>query len=474
MLRNKKFAKYVIAFNILGIIFNFMYSGLQNDQINIIQASSVWTNTATLMPLTVGNLVCILLTFVYGTLFIKIGVKKTLIPCILISAIGCLGIAGANGIATLSGVALNSANPGDPAVTGSYALYAVSLFLVRCTCMCMQLSGFMLASNWFIKYRGRVMGIITLGSPLFSIIGTSVMTTFIATHLKGDYRPFYVGICVVLVLIAIMVGTLLKDTPEDAGLYPDGADHPPVSEAGQDKEVHMTVKEVLSQSKAWWLILSFGIFQFIINACMASMVSWYTWLVVANADTVAAGPMGAMFEGMGGLAGSGAMVLFVGQATKWLSVGALLGIPMSYLFGVLDDKIGSVKASIILGVTELIPIFGLMYQNFAVKETGALSVPILVLWGFGVACMTGGVPTMHPSLMASAYGRLEYQSANRIIMAIQLIPAAFAAVISAYFINSGKGVQYWIVMMILVVIGICSLLPLLKVKDANAEERLGK
>ena len=40
MLRNKKFAKYAVAFNILGIVFNFMYSGLQNDHINIIQGFS--------------------------------------------------------------------------------------------------------------------------------------------------------------------------------------------------------------------------------------------------------------------------------------------------------------------------------------------------------------------------------------------------------------------------------------------------
>ena len=44
MLRNKKFAKYAVAFNILGIVFNFMYSGLQNDHINIIQGFSAWTN----------------------------------------------------------------------------------------------------------------------------------------------------------------------------------------------------------------------------------------------------------------------------------------------------------------------------------------------------------------------------------------------------------------------------------------------
>ena len=61
MLKNKKFARYAIAFNILGIVFMFFYSGLQNDQINIIQGFSAWKNSATLAPLTVGNLVCILL-----------------------------------------------------------------------------------------------------------------------------------------------------------------------------------------------------------------------------------------------------------------------------------------------------------------------------------------------------------------------------------------------------------------------------
>lgn len=471
MLKNKKFARYAIAFNLLGIVFNFMYSGLQNDQINIIQAFSAWNNNVTLLPLTIGNLVCIVLTFIYGTLFIKVGIKKTLIPCIGLSALGCLGIAAANGIASVNGAVINSAAPGAAGIAGNYALYAVSLFVIRCTCMCFQLSGFMLAANWFIKNRGKVMGIITLGSPLFSVIGTSMMSSFIAKQLGGDYRPFYVGICVVLIVIAILVAVLLKDAPEQAGLYPDGAATPPKSEENVEDEVHLTVGQVLSQAKAWWLIISYGIFQFIINACMACMVAWFTYLAVTNADMVAAGPMGEMFAGMGGLAGQGAMVLFLGQATKWLSVGAILGIPMSFLFGVLDDKIGSVRTSMILGVTELLPVIGLMYQHFAVRATGACSVPMLILWGFGVACMTGGVPTMHPCITAFAYGRREYQSANRIIMAIQLIPMAFSATITSFFINRGLGVQYWIAMIVLIIIGILSLIPLLKVKDANAADR---
>ncbi len=173
MLKNKKFARYAIAFCILGVVWMFFYSGLQNDQINIIQGFSGWSNAQTLAPMTVGSLVCIVLTMVYGTCFIKFGVRKTLTPCIILAALGCAGIAAANGL---------SCNGG----TGNYVLYAISLFIVRCTCMCFQMSGFQLAASWFIRYRGRVLGIITLGSPLFSVIGTSVMTSFISKNLGGD------------------------------------------------------------------------------------------------------------------------------------------------------------------------------------------------------------------------------------------------------------------------------------------------
>ncbi len=470
MLKNKKFAKYAIAFNIIGIVFMFLYSGLQNDQINIIQGFSAWENTSTQLPMTVGNFVCIVLTFIFGTCFIKFGVRKTLIPCIILSALGCVGIAAANGLAAINPalqVAAHAAN--DPAVEGIYWLFWVSLFVIRCTCMCLQMAGFQLAASWFVRYRGRVLGIITLGSPLFSVVGTSGMTTFIANNLGGDYRPFYYGIAVLLVVVAVLVALILRDKPEDVGLYPDGADHAPKSE--NEDEVKLSVGDVLKKGKSWLLICNYGAFQFIINACMGSMVVWFVHLCVTNAGTVETGALGGMFMGMGGLQGAGAMALFVGQAVKWLSVGAIVGIPMSFIFGVIDDKFGTPVASLILGITELFPIFGLMAQYNAVATTGSCNVPMLVLWGFGVACMTGGVPTLHPASVGFMFGRREYQAANRVIMAIQLIPSAVAAMMMTILINSGKGVLgYWILVAI-VIFGLATTIPMFKMKDAMAEDR---
>lgn len=426
MAKNKKFLGYGILLSILGIVFMFLYSGLQNDQINIIQAFSGWSGDATMAPMTVGNFVCIVLTFLYGTMFIKFGVKKSLIPTMILCAVGCLGVAAANGLAC---------NGGE----GNYVLYFISLFITRCTCMMLQMAGFQLVASWFVRFRGQIMGVITVGSPLFSVVGTAGMTTLITKKFGGDYRPFYIAIAVLLVIVAVVVAFAIKDTPEDAGLYPDGADHPLKSE-GAGEEVKLTIKDILSTKKGWQVIISFGALTFIINACMGSMAMRYITL------------------------GGGEPTIWL-QAVKYLSIGALLGIPMSYVFGLIDDKVGTVKAAIVLGLCELLPILGLMLQ----PEGG--SKVLMLVWGFGVACMTGGVPTLHPCIMAFAYGRREYQAANRIIMAIQLIPSAVAAQIMVGFMQRGQTTTAYIMLLIVLAVGIITLLTMLGMKDANAADR---
>ena len=432
MRSNKKFLANTILICVLGVIMMFLYSGLQSDQINIIQTfitedGGGWSSTMTQLPMTVGNVVCIFLTFVYGTLFIKFGVKKPLMVVMIITAVGVLGIVAANGLDVNGGAA-----------SGNYALFFVSLFVVRCGCMILQMAGFMLVANWFIKFRGMVMGIVTMGSPIFSVVGTSVMTNVIANRMGSDYRPFYVAIAVILVVVVIVIAVGIKDTPEEAGLYPDGADHPPKSESDVE-EVHLTVGEVLRQKKAWLLIVSFGAFQFIISACMGSMAVYYMSL--------------------------GGIDVWL-TATKALAMGAALGIPMSFVFGALDDRIGSVKASIVLGFTELIPVLALLLQ----PQGGSL--PLMYLWGFGVACMTGGVPTLHPCITSFVYGRREYQSANRIVMAIQLIPYSFAAMMMVNLIGAGKGKMAFGILVVVIIVGVIALFPMLKWKDANAADRM--
>ncbi len=158
--------------------------------------------------------------------------------------------------------------------------------------------------------------------------------------------------------------------------------------------VNLTVGQVLKMKKSWIMIVNFGIYQFIINACMASMVAWFTicrhqrrhgsplalWAVCSPAWAAWKAPAS----------------WFCSSATKRLSLGAIIGIPRrSFIFGVIDDKLG----------TLLPPGSGHHRVPARHRPDGSEelllppvpNVPMLVLWGFGVACMTGGVPTMHPA-----------------------------------------------------------------------------
>ena len=79
-------------------------------------------------------------------------------------------------------------------------------------------------------------------------------------------------------------------------------------------------------AESWKLIVSYGILQFVIVAMMAYMAVRY--ITLGTPEDVPN--------------------LFVSKALLWLSVGAAAGIPMSYVLGYIDDKVGSIKASLIL------------------------------------------------------------------------------------------------------------------------------
>jgi MFS transporter, OFA family, oxalate/formate antiporter len=422
MFKNKKFVGYAIMINLLGVMFMFFYSGLQNDHLNILTPYLAqtygWDDLKITMPVTYGAIVVILLYLVIGAAFVKYGVKKILVPCIALLALGCFGIA----------------------VAGeNYGIYAVSLFIVRTMVVPLQMGGFMLSANWFIKYRGRVLGVVTAGSPLFSIVGIGALT-YVANTM--GLKMAYMIIASIVILMGVLVAIFIKDTPEEAGLFPDGADSAPISEQN-DITVAIPVKQLLSESRAWKLIVSYGILQFVIVAMMAYMAVRY--ITLGTPEDVPN--------------------LFVSKALFWLSVGAAAGIPMSYVLGWIDDKLGSIKASLVLVILYFFAVIPL-----AIMPVGG-SAPLMAIWAFGVACMTGGMPTMHPCVTSYVYGRKHYMAANKWIMTIQAIPMAFAIAFMGYFNQMGQLTTAYYVLMGLLVVAFITILTMKNIPDANAADR---
>ena len=207
------------------------------------------------------------------------------------------------------------------------------------------------------------------------------------------------------------------------------------------------MKELLSDKVAWQLIVSYGLLQFIIVAMMAFMIVRYTFVFGENG---------------------------LGPVYTWLAIGAALGIPMSYLLGWVDDKVGSIKASLLLCVLYLFAVIPLTI----IKPDS--SVALICIWAFGVACMTGGMPTMHPAITSYVYGRKKYQGANKWIMTIQAVIMAFAIPYMVYFVGAAtaagapdytKMTPAYVGMLVMLVIAFVAIVSMWSIPDANLADR---
>jgi sugar phosphate permease len=243
----------------------------------------------------------------------------------------------------------------------------------------------MLCTNWFVKFRGRALGLITIGAPLFTASGIAGMS-----YITNNYglATTYIGIGIVVLTLALYTALFIKSTPEEHGLFPDGADSQIETSTGEIKSI--SFRELARNSGFWLLIVSFGILQFVIVAIMA----FYT-------DRMSA-------------VGTDPVIYFT-----WLSVAALMGLPISLLLGYIDDKFGTVAAAITLCLTFLVAILSLLFMTVN-------NAALIAIAAIGIAGMIGGTPNLHPSITVYVFGRDSYQAANRWIMAIQSIPMALA------------------------------------------------
>ena len=413
MFQNKAFMKRALPILILGVFYMFFYSGLQNDHLNVItpflSASYGWDATTITNPVTWAGFVVIVFYLVCGWAFVRFGVIRFLVPCTLL---------------------LGAATIGLPLSGDNYPLYALCLFLIRLMVTPLQMGTFMLCANWFIKYRGRALGWVTIGSPLFSAIGTTCLTLGVQSVL--GFQGCYILLGVVILVLAILTVVTIRDTPEACGLYPDGSDRRP---ADTGETGFISLRELLSKKEAWLLIISYGILQFILVAVMAFYVVRMQMVGTSQEIYLSA-----------------------------LAIGALLGIPMSYLIGWVDDKMGSIRASLVLC---LLYLFALVPMYLLQPNSTVMSASV----AFGIACMGGGCPTMHPAITAYVYGRKKYQSANKWIMTIQAIIMAFAVYFMSYWAGTGDLTPAYLIMLVMLAVAFVAILGLWKTPDANLSDR---
>jgi sugar phosphate permease len=331
-----------------------------------------WAPPEVAVKIGIVRLLAIVSMFIIGTLYLKVGIKKIFIPCGIIG--GLLVIVMGN-VQTLNQfvwiqIALGVFGPAYQIALGA------------------------LTAKWFVRTRGRVLGIITIAFPLSTATFTLIGTKSIAAY---GYQGFYTAVGIIITIVSAAGIWLVADSPESVGLSPDGIPFTEKEKAEiEEKKSHQSawdIWRILKTPQLWAYTIAWCLIGLVLGAIMSQMIPVFT------------------------SAGIG-----INSALLMMSVAALAGMPLSYVWGILDDKFGTPKTCAIFTCVMVLGALGMAYGS--AESTSPFYLAVLC-----IALGTAGMPNLAPSLLAYMVGREEFININRYV---QIVNSLFISISMAY------------------------------------------
>lgn len=370
-----RFVLRTIGIILVGFLSMYFSCCLGADCLNVIQPAFQekfgWSFTSITMPGTIASYVVIFGAFVYSTIIMKNGTRIFATVSFIILAVSTLMI----------GISYNS--EGNMA----FWMLVAGQFLTRMFVQAVQLCFFQVCANWFVKTRGRIMGVTMAACALDNATATAIMTK--ASSAIGFGNTYYI-IAALLIVIAVMAFIFFRTTPQEVGLTPDGCteETPAVNEEKYTEyKTKWTLKKLLKCRESWIIMFAFGVFNMTITCVIAEYVIRMTEL---NID--------------------------LEKAFGMLAIAGVAGIFASPVYGVLVDKFGAPKATALLGLFDTLMMVGFRF--------GSPDRMAFIYMGVAGIALFSGTPTLHPGLTIHVFGAKEYQAANRYLsIVINLIAA---------------------------------------------------
>jgi sugar phosphate permease len=313
------------------------------------------------------RLVSVVAGVIAGALIMKLGFKKIGVPSIFICGL-CVAMMGR--------------------VESWSSIMIIQVILTTLTPVLMFTQGGLIA-NWFVRYKGIIFGIVTIAAPLstatFTPIGMKVFQ-------QVGFTDFYTGLGGFIAFWGLVGVWAMKERPENYGFDPDGipftAEERAELKAIKDKEKNAksawTLPNIMRCKEFWYIAIAWGLIGGLMMAGIMSQVI-------------------PILTGVG---------IGLDRALFLMSVMAIFGMPLSYVWGWLDDKVGTPKANAIFSLAY---VFGA--AGFAFGGPDSLYLIYLAL--FCISLGVGGMPNLMPSLIAYVFGRDEFVNISRWVNVIQ-------------------------------------------------------
>ncbi len=138
-------------------------------------------------------------------------------------------------------------------------------------------------TNWFIRKRGRALGIM---SSSFQLSSTFLIPLAQFVILRWGWRIVYMLLgAATAVMVLIPAAVFLRKRPEDIGLLPDGAQPaaapatesgPPRAAGTQSTEINFTAKEAMATRTFWWLVGAQFVTLLVTGSVTFHLVAYFT------------------------------------------------------------------------------------------------------------------------------------------------------------------------------------------------------
>jgi sugar phosphate permease len=359
----------------------WFYAGMVNDSSNVVApavAEKLGIAAGTVLNMgTVAAMVGVVFFFIMGAVNRKIGPRMTSFICLILAGVGYFGMGHA----------------------GSLAQYAVSLCV--CTIGAMSagyIAGGALVAQWFPKKKGIVMGYTTMGHNMATGFFVPLITLLVA---RLGVTNAVVLPAVLVIILAIVGALLMRNTPQERGIYPDNVSKEEYEAEYFNEEIDedggWTVKKLFTKKTFWLVAIASGGYQFVSTIII-------TQLVVRNQE----------------------VGFTQAQAVGIMTVLAFAGIVGSWIIGALDQKIGTKKTMIFFGIWYAVALF------LEVTEIRALVIVFLVMFALAL----GGSANFTTSLPAAVFGRHGFKKVNSVLFPIQALVSSFGFCVNGNVLNA--------------------------------------
>jgi len=271
-------------------------------------------------------------------------------------------------------------------VLGAVAAAGMSATFVPCNAAVMR---------WFVRYRGRAIGLATIGASLGNLTAPPLVALLIgAIGWRATMAWIGISVTAVIVLAAVF---MVRD-PSDMGLLPDGDElGASTTPAAVDEERGWTLAEA-RRTSAFWIITA---------------IFFFTWLVV--------------FLPIVHLAAYAMDLGFDALKASWIlssiGLGGVIGRP---LVGAVSDSSGRLPALAFVLGTQVVVFVLLPYTD---------SWLMLCLEAFGFGFGYGGTTTLFPAMVGDHFGRRSTGAIVGFIFSISGSSAALGPWLAAYVLG---------------------------------------